>query len=138
MTVGYFQIFGNAGAADTGNISVSSNASGYGYFNYNYNNLRSGYLLWDAAKFQMVADGGRIISLLGAGVSINEITVTSGYVLDVNGATRFRVSIAANAHINLSPIAEPATSAATGILWMGTDNKLYFKKPNGTKIVVVN
>lgn len=135
VTVGYFQIL--ASGADTGSIRVTSNANNYGYFNYYYDNSRSGYFLWDAANFYMVADGGRVISLASK-VSVNGAEVTSGYVLDVNGATRFRGSIAANAHINLSPIAEPDTSAATGILWMGQDNKLYFKKPNGTKIVVVN
>jgi hypothetical protein len=73
-------------------------------------------------------EGGVAIGTPGA--------ITAGYVLDVNGVARFRSSIAANAHINLSPIAEPATSAATGILWMGTDNKLYFKKPSGTALIV--
>jgi len=76
-----------------------------------------------------------IYSLGGIAIATPE-TITSGYVLDVNGATRFRGGIAMNAHANLSPIAEPATSAVTGIFWMGLDNKLYFKKPSGTAILV--
>jgi len=76
-----------------------------------------------------------IYSLGGIAIATPE-TITSGYVLDVNGAVRFRGSIALNAHVNLSPISEPATSGVTGIFWMGLDNKLYFKKPSGTPILV--
>ena len=62
--------------------------------------------------------------------------ISSGYMLDVNGSIRARGSLALNAHMNLSPISEPATSTVTGELWMGQDNKLYFKKPNGTALLV--
>ena len=99
-------------------------------------NLRARSLLAsnDYSHYSRVPETG-IYSLGGVAIGTPG-AITSGYILDVNGVARFRSSIAANAHINLSPIAEPATSAATGILWMGTDNKLYFKKPSGTALLV--
>ena len=62
--------------------------------------------------------------------------LTAGYLLDVNSAARFRTSIAVGSHINLTPVRTPAASAATGVLYVDLDNKLYYIKPNGTPIYI--
>jgi hypothetical protein len=142
-----FTFFNAAGSAYQGIVtqfitSASGNNysnSAFAFFNAAGNaaqNLRARSLLAsnDYSHYSRVPETG-IYSLGGVAIGTPGV-ISAGYMLDVNGAVRVRGSIALNAHMNLTAIAEPATSAVTGELWMGADNKLYFKKPSGTALLV--
>jgi hypothetical protein len=120
----------NAPGAWSGNIGVPSNGSNYGYFDYYYAGARSGYLLWSASEFRVVADGGRYLTMHAARLGIK--TFAPAYDIDIAGEGHISGTMRTDVAFSLLPQASaPGVSAAYGVLYVNSAGQLRFLRRGG-------